>query len=155
MTEVVFMGLLLSKHGVGPTEEKVRAVAEASQPQTPSDVRSFLGLIGFSARFIPDFAATAHPLRKLARKGEPFMWGEGQEQSFQRLKSQVASAPVLAYFDKDIPTRVIADASPVGLCAVLVQEKNGESRAVCYVNCSLSQVEHRYSQTEREALVLV
>ena len=149
------MGLLLSKHGVGPTEEKVRAVAEAIQPQTPSEVRSFLGLVGFSARFIPDFATTADPLRKLARKGEPFVWGEEQEQSFQRLKSQVASAPVLAYFDKDVPTRVIADASPVGLGAVLVQEKDGESRAVCYASRSLSQVERRYSQTEKEALALV
>ena len=62
---------------VGPTEEKVRAVAEASQPQTPSEVRSFLGLVGFSARFIPDFATTADPLRKLARKGEPFVLGQG------------------------------------------------------------------------------
>ena len=155
MTKVVFMGLLLSKHGIGPTEEKVRAVAEASQPQTPSEVRSFLGLVGFSARFIPDFATTADPLRKLARKGEPFVWGKEQEQSFQRLKSQVASAPVLAYFDKDTPTRVIADASPVGLGAVLVQEKNGESRAICYASRSLSQVERRYSQTEKEALALV
>ena len=155
MSKVVFMGLLLSKHGVGPTKEKVRAVAEASQPQTSSGVRSFLGLVGFSASFIPDFATTADPLRKLARKGEPFVWGEKQEQSFQRLKSQVASAPVLAYFDKDMPTRVIADASPVGLGAVLVQEKNGESRAVCYASRSLSQVERRYSQTEKEALALV
>ena len=90
MNKVVFIGLLLSKHGVGPT---------ASQPQTPSEVHSFLGLMGFSARFIPDFATTADPLRRLARKGEPFMWGEKQEKSFQKLKGQVASAPVLAYFD--------------------------------------------------------
>ena len=152
MTKVVFMGILPSKHGVGPTEEKVRAITEASQPQTPSEVRSFLGLVGFSARFIPDFATTADALRKLARTGEPFVWGEEQEQSFQRLKSQVASAPVLAYFDKDTPTCVIADASPVGLGAVLVQKKNGESRAVCYDSRSLSQVERCYSQTEKEAL---
>ena len=83
------------------------------------------------------------------------MWGEKQEQSFQRLKSQVASAPVLAYFDKDMSTRVIAAASPVGLGAVLVQVKNGESRAVCYASRSLSQVERRYSQTEKEAPALV
>lgn len=142
MTKVVFMDLLLSKHGVGPTEEKVRA-------------RSFLGLVGFSARFIPDFATTAGPLRKLARKGEPFVCGKEKEQSFQRLTNQVASAPVLAFFDKDTPTRVIADGSPVanGRGAVMVQEKNGESRAVCYAS-RLSQVERRYSQTEKEALAL-
>ena len=136
MTKVVFIGLLLSKHGVGPTEEKVKAVVEASQPQTPSEVRSCLGLVGFSARFIPDFATTADPLRKLAGKGEPFARGKQQEQTFQRLKSQVASVPVLAYFDKDTPTRITADISPVWLGAVLVQEKNGEGRAVCYASHS-------------------
>ena len=83
------------------------------------------------------------------------MWGEEQEKSLQKLKNQVASAPVLAYFDKDAFTRVIADASPVGLGAVLVQEKNGESRAVRYASRSLSQVERHYSQTEKEAIALV
>ncbi|KAL9968995.1 hypothetical protein ACROYT_G021187 [Oculina patagonica] len=87
----------------------------SSQPQTPSEVRSLLGLVGFSARFIPDFTTTADPLRRLARKGKLFMWGD---LTFQKLKSQVASAPV---FDKNAPTRVIADASPVELGTVLVQ----------------------------------
>ena len=74
---------------------------------------------------------------------------------FQELKQQLASAPVLAYFDKDAHTRVIADSSPVGLGAVLVQEKYREGRAVSYASRSLSSVERRYSQTEKEALALV
>ena len=155
MDKVVFMGLLLSKYGIGPTEERVRAVLEAVQPTTPTEVRSFLGMVGFSARFIPNFSTLAEPLRAISRQGVPFVWGNEQEESFKELKRQLASAPVLAYFDKDAHTRVIADASPVGLGAVLVQEKNGESRAVCYASRSLSQVERRYSQTEKEALALV
>ena len=155
MDKVVFMGLLLSKYGIGPTEERVRAVLEAVQPTTPTEVRSFLGMVGFSARFIPNFSTLAEPLRAISRQGVPFVWGNEQEESFKELKRQLASAPVLAYFDKDAHTRVIADARPVGLGAVLVQEKNGESRAVCYASRSLSQVERRYSQTEKEALVLV
>ena len=140
MTKIVFMGLLLTKHGIGPTEEKVKAIVEASQPQSPSEVRSFLGLVGFNARFIPDFATTADPLRKSARKGEPFVWNEEEENSFQKLKQQIASTPVLAYFDKEAGTRIIADASPAGLGAVLVPERNGESRAACYASRTLSQV---------------
>ena len=155
MGKVVFMGILLSKHGIGPIEEKVRAVKEATRPTSASEVRSFLGLVGFSSRFIPHFATKAEPLRVLCRKDEKFLWGKAQEEAFNTLKEDLAGASMLAYYDRGAPTEVIADASPVGLGAVLVQEVDGERRAVCYASRSLSDTERRYSQTEKEALVLV
>ena len=88
-------------------------------------MQSFWGLVGFSARFITDFPTTADPLRKIARQGKSFIWGEEPEKSFQKLKRQIASAPVSAYFDKEPYTQIIVDASPVGLGAVLIQEKKG------------------------------
>ena len=155
MEKIEFMGLLLSKHGVGPTQERVRDVLETRRPTSAAEVRSFLGMVGFSARFIPDFATTAEPLRAIARKGESFVWGTTQQESFELLKKQLAEAAELAFFDKEAHITVITDASPVGLGAVLVQERNGESRAVCYASRSLSSVERRYSQTEKEALAIV
>ena len=114
MDKVVFMGLLVSKYCIGPTEEKVCAVLESGRLTTPTEVTSFLGMVGFSARFIPNFATIAEPLRAISRQGTPFVWGSEQEASFQELKQQLASAPVLAYFDKEAHTRVIADASSCG-----------------------------------------
>jgi len=61
----------------------------------------------------------------------------------------------LAHFQKGAPTEIVVDTSPVGLGAMLVQEQAGEKRVVCYASRSLSQVERRYSQTEREALGIV
>ena len=104
MDKVVFMGLLVSKYGIGPTEERVRALLESSRPTTPTEVRRFLGMVGFSARFIPNFLTMAEPLRAISRWGVPFVWGCEQEKAFQELKQQLASAPVLAYFDKDAHT---------------------------------------------------
>lgn len=83
---VVFVELLVSKYDIGPTEEKVRAVLESSRPTTPTEVRSFLGMVGFSARFIPNFATIAEPLRAISRQGVPFVWDSEQEASFQELK---------------------------------------------------------------------
>ena len=63
--------------------------------------------------------------------------------------------PVLSYFDKTCHTQVIADASPYGLVAVLVQKQNGQNRIIAYASRTLSQIERKYSQTEKEALALV
>ena len=61
----------------------------------------------------------------------------------------------LAHFGKEAPTKVIADASPVGLGAVLVQEQSHGPVVVRYASRILSDVERCYSQAEKEALGLV
>lgn len=155
MDRLIFMGILLSEKGIGPTEERVRAVTEAREPENDTEVRSFLGLVGYSSRFIPQFATLSEPLRRLTRKDTPFVFGAEQKRAFDNLKTALAKATTLAYFDKDAPTQVIADASPVGLGAVLVQKQDGNNVPVCYVSRSLTDCERRYSQTEREALGLV
>ena len=102
-----------------------------------------MGLVGFSSRFIPDFATKAEPLRILCRKDENFEWGRAQEETFNTLKEELAGASKLAYFDRKAYVRVVADASPVGLGAVLVQQVDEQSRAVCYASRSLSDTERR------------
>lgn len=84
-----------------------------------------------------------------------FVFGPEQRRAFSALKDGLAKAGTLAYFDKDAPIRVIADASPVGLGAMLVQCQKGKMVHICYVSRTLSDCERRYSQTEREALALV
>ena len=155
MSELEFMGHLLSAQGIGPTQSKVEAVTEARQPESATEVRSFLGLVNFCARFIPDLATVSEPLRKLTRKDVHFSWGEEQDVAFNELKKRLAKTTTLGYFDSTAKTRVITDASPVGLGAVLVQVQNGVERVICYASRSLTEVEKRYSQTEKEALGIV
>ena len=50
---------------------------------------------------------------------------------------------------------IIADASPVGLGAVLTQLQDGLWRVISYASRSLSDVECRYSKTEKKTLGLV
>ncbi|XP_028415017.1 uncharacterized protein K02A2.6-like [Dendronephthya gigantea] len=150
--KITFMGHFVSEKGIGPTEEKVRAVVNAREPKTASEVRSFLGLVNFCSRLIPDLATTAEPLRKLTRTTTPFVWGNEQDKAFQELKNKMSTADSLAYFDKDAETLIISDASPVGLGAVLVQKQQNVMKVVAYASRCLSDVERRYSQTEKEAL---
>ena len=67
----------------------------------------------------------------------------------------MTSAETLAYFKNDCKTRVVADAGPTGLGAVLTQLQEGQWRVVAYASRNLTAVERRNSQTEKEALALV
>ena len=55
------------------------AILNANSPQNASEVRSFLGLVQYSAKFIPDFAEVAEPLHVLTRKDQAFNLGDRQE----------------------------------------------------------------------------
>jgi len=105
-------------------------------------------------RFIPHFSTELDLLQKVAR-ASPFEWSAEAEQTFIHVKSLLSDETYLSLFDPDLPTLVMADASPIGLGAVLLQKKNEQVRVICYVSRSLSPVERRYSQTEKEALALV
>ena len=50
----------------------IEAVVQAKEPTNAEEVRSFLGLANFSARFIPNLASITEPLRELTRKDVPF-----------------------------------------------------------------------------------
>ena len=52
----MFMGHVLSRKGIALEEIKVEAILNAKEPENASEVRSFLGLVNFNARFIPDLA---------------------------------------------------------------------------------------------------
>ena len=149
------MGHVLSARGIGPADVKVKAVVDAREPMNAVEVQGFLGLVNFTARFIPDLATVSAPFRLLTKSGESFVWGPEQQQSFDELKKRLSSAETLGYFDKNAPTKVIADASPVGLGTVLVQEQREELRVISYASRSLSDTEHRYFQTQKEALAIV
>ena len=83
------------------------------------------------------------------------MWGDPQETSFQRLKDLPTQADTLAYFKNECRTRIVADAGPTGIGAVLTQLQNGMWRVISYASRNLTDVERRYSQTEKEGLALV
>ena len=70
----------------------------------------------------------------ISRKGATFESGDAQAAAFSTLKKQLAEATELAYFVQGAPVKVIANASSVGLGAVLVQTQDEADRAVCYAS---------------------
>ena len=82
-------------------------------------MRSFLGLVNYYGRFIPDFAAKAHCLHELLHKNKTWKWSNECERCFQELKLILSSSTVLVHYDSQLPLKVACDASPYGVGAVL------------------------------------
>ena len=105
----------------------------------------------YVARFIPKFATIVSPLRELTKQDVNWCWDQRCETAYQALKDALTNTSTMTYFDPNVPSVVLADASPCGLGAILTQ--NG--KVVSYASRALSDVEQRYSQTEREMLAVV
>nr|AAB34004.1 pol gene product {Gypsy/Ty3-class retrotransposon Cpr1} [Clupea pallasi=herring, testis, sperm, Peptide Transposon, 175 aa] [Clupea pallasii] len=155
-SKLEFFGFIFSAGGISADPKKVTAIQEAGDPQDPSEVRSLLGMANYCSRFIKDFASISAPLRELTRKDTPWHWGPEHARALQTIKDSLTSNTVMSYFDPGKDTELVVDASPVGLGAILYQKnKSGERRTIAYASRALSDVERRYSQTEKEALAIV
>ena len=156
MQEVEYLGHRISKEGLQPTEAKVRAVAEAPEPQQVDELRSFLGLVNYYGKFLPSLASTAAPLYRLLQKKAHWVWGKDQSSAFEEVKKLLQSADLLVHFDPQKQLVLACDASPYGLGAVLSHVmEDGTEKPIAFASRTLAPPEKRYSQLDKEALAII
>ena len=85
-----------------------------------TEVRSFVGLASYYRRFVKGFASIATHMTRLTQKEVPFVWSDECEESFQKLKTLLTTAPILALPVEGKDFIVYCDASRSGLGAVLM-----------------------------------
>ncbi|GJU93809.1 putative reverse transcriptase domain-containing protein [Tanacetum coccineum] len=117
----LLLELLKKEKPIHVDPSKIKAVKNWEAPRTSSEVRSFLGLVGYYRRLIKNFSKIAKPLTVLTQKSKTFDWGEEQENAFQTLKDKLCNALVLALPDEPEDFVVYCDASGLGLGCMLMQ----------------------------------
>lgn len=159
--KINFLGHELTPDGTKPLKKYMTSIAEFRVPKTIEELQSFLGLVNYINKWLPNLATMTEPLKSLLRQKTgkrtniEGYWKEEQNVGFQQLKQALSTVETLGYYDPEDETQVIADASPVGLGAVLIQSDRRGPRIIAYGNRTLSELERKYSQTEKEALALV
>ena len=149
-TSIEFLGQQITRGGMTPTEAKLKAVREWSQPQNIHEVRSFLGFANYYRHFVRDFAAIANPLTELTRKGMQWQWGPMQRSAFRALQDALCAAPILRYPDPQLPYTVVTDASGIAAGGVLLQDFGQGLQPLAFLSRRLKPTEQRYSAYERE-----
>ncbi|KAK1660360.1 hypothetical protein QYE76_048519 [Lolium multiflorum] len=149
--KVIFLGYVVSKHGVEVDVSKIEAIQNWPTPMNVSQVRSFHGLAGFYRRFVPNFSTIAAPLNDLTKKGVVFEWGVAQDHAFDELKRLLTSAPLLALPDFNKQFEIECDASGIGIGGVLMQE----GRPIAYFSEKLSGAKLNYPIYDKELYALI
>ena len=135
---------------------KVKAVKNWPIPRNVRDVRAFLGFANFYRRFVKDFAALARPLNDLTRKNFAFAWGTHEQAAFDTLREAFTSAPILALWDPNRPTRIEADASGYATGGALMQkQEDGLWHPIAFRSSSMQPAERNYEIYDREMLGII
>ena len=157
LSEVPFIGHLLTPGGVKPDPEKVRAVQEMPNPDGRTNaekvkaVQRFLGFVNYLAKFVPHLADECEPLRCLTDKDADWVWEKHHQDAFDRVKQLVADYPVLRYYNVNLPVTIQCDSSDTGMGAALLQE----GQPVAFASRTLTSTERGYAQIEKECLAIV
>ena len=117
--KVKYMGHILSKQGISPVKSKLEAIQQAPRPADVSQLRSFLGMINYYSKFIPDFSCKLHPLYELLSNRTKWFWSESCEAAFLWAKEVLSSDQVLVHYDPSKPLVLSVHAGPRGIGAVL------------------------------------
>lgn len=119
-------------------------------------LRSFLGMMSWYGKFIPNYATVVEPLRACLRKDATFEWSAEAQECFLRVKQLLIDSPALALFNPDYPIIISTDASDYGLGAVFTQLHPDHTECtVAFASRSLTPTERKYSTVEKEALACV
>ena len=145
----------MSKEGICPSDENIRAILEFPMPKTYTEIRAFCGLSGHYRCFIWNFARIARALYNLL--GDEVKMGPVMltPEAVRILKEKITSVPVLVFPDFNKPFLLETDASKEGLGAVLSQKQdNGRYHPVAFGSRTMTQSEQNYHSSKLEFLAL-
>ncbi|XP_070193833.1 uncharacterized protein [Littorina saxatilis] len=120
-------------------------------PVDKKELETMLGMVTYLAKFAPHLADITKPLRDMLKEDSDFVWDCQQQAAWDKIKSILASQPVLALYD---PTKKIVlqvDASKYGLGAAIFQDH----KPIAYASKSLNKTEVNYAQIEKELYAIV
>jgi hypothetical protein len=97
--KIHYLGHIILVEGITVDLENKEAIRGWLVPINVTEVRLFMGLVGYYRRFIKSFSKFAIPITSLQKKVVKFEWNSKCEDNFQQLKDILKSVSVLNIVD--------------------------------------------------------
>ena len=153
---VEYLGYRVDADGLHAIDKKVEPIRNAPAPTNQQQLRSFLGMVNYYAKFVNNYATITHPLNELLHNGVKWKWGDSQQKAFSKLKEKLSSAPILTHYEAELPLKLDTDASNYGVGAVISHVlPDGKEKPIAFASRTLSKSERNYAQIEKEALSII
>lgn len=153
--EVTFLGHLVSEEGIRPDPRNVEKVLAWPHPSSDEEMRSFLGLCGYYARFIQGYAAITKPLRDATVADGQIRWTEAMRGAFEQLKSVLATPPILTLPTGKGTFVLYTDACNFAVGVVLTEKTGEYERVVAYESKALSKQQMKWPTYDKELWAVV
>ena len=150
--QIKFYRVICNEDGIKPDPSKLSVLKQMTKkPKDRRELQTFLGLATYMGPFIPSLSSITAPLREILKKNNTFEWNANYQQVFNELKQAISEQITFNYFDSTKEVILQVDASTKGLGAALIQD----GKPVAFASKSLTDVETRYANIEREMLAVV
>jgi transposase InsO family protein len=174
LPKIEFLGHLLSPYGLTMSEDRIQKVVDFAKPKTVTEMQSFIGVVNYFHRFIPNHALIVHELHEMVKRtheGERgrdkkysiskgknkhlnLLWSREAEAAFENTKKCIFECPTLFFLRDNDKLLVFTDACDYGIGAVCCAERDGLLYPIIFMSHSLSPTEMRWSTYEKEAYAI-
>ena len=148
---VKFLGHVFSKDGIAIDEGRIDAILKMEKPKDKKSVERLLGVITYCIKYIPNASNITAPLRELIKNEVKFNWTKEHDEAIEQIKKALTNAPVLQYYDPNLPCKSSVDANQSGLGAVLLQN----NYPVAYASKAFTNTQEAWAQIEKELYAVV
>lgn len=154
-TKINFLGHEVSKEGIMPLQEKVKAISEYPKPATILSMKRFIGMANFYRKFLKNGASylsilDAAAQTKKKKDKTPINWNPELEEAFDQAKNAIKDATLLAHPSPPAHLVLHVDASDTCVGAALNQATDDGYKPLGFFSKRLSDTKQRYSTYDRE-----
>lgn len=155
VSEVIFLGYVVTSSGCRPTSDKVKAIQTFPQPSTVRQLRQFLGMLNFYRRHLPHAADIQSPLNAIlagpkVKGSTPVQWTSQLISAFNDCKTALSNATLLAHPNTSVSLALFVDASQYAIGASLQQQSQQSWEPLAFFSKKLNPSQHKWSTYDRE-----